>query len=119
MAKWMDTLEVVKGAAYYIETVDMGGSVVPEEVCGRAPGTTEQQQDLPATWEEGEAGFDDVVAHLRDYFQGKRVVSVTRKHGYCWRLTEPGYLDCTEWSFAESEDEVEADAKEIYDHEEE
>ena len=35
--------------------------------------------------------------------------------GILWRMTAPGYLDSTDWSFATDESEAEEEAREMYD----
>lgn len=125
MPKWMDTLELIKGPYYEVETQNSGTCIVPEEVCGRAPGVSakRRREQLPdeICWDEKDDvdAFERVRSHVMDYVIGRRIYQITRKHGVCWRLTEPGYLDSTDWSAAASEEEAKRDAEELYDHKEE
>ena len=63
-------------------------------------------------------GLDDCpdTDTLQEYCEGAIVdpepAIVT---GYVWRLSAPGYLDCTAWSYAETEREAEQDAAEMHE----
>ncbi len=56
---------------------------------------------------------------LRDYIEGNHLHALEIKTGYGARLSAPGYLDCTEWDFFETEDEAEEHLDETYGEEEE
>lgn len=124
--KWMDHLEVIQGAYYEVETVDCGTCIVPEEVCGRVPGLTKKRKGalgLPGSdethWSLGDGWDEQVWLHLTQYVQGSKPYEITRKHGFCWRMTEPGYMDSTDWHAENTEKEVREAAKDLYDHDEE
>lgn len=125
MAKWMDTLELIEGPYYEVETNDNGTCVVPEEVCGRAPGVSakRRREQLPdsVSWDRKDEPkeFGRVWDHLSMYVDGRDPYRIERKRGVCWRLTQPGYMDCTEWCSSDSEEEAREQAKELYDHGEE
>lgn len=83
--------EVYKGTYYAVETT-AGTEIVPTEVCG--------------TFRPNE---DDFVDFLTDYCEGDIDPDQTepqRAEGYLYRLSAPGYLDCTSWGVAETEDEA-------------
>ena len=43
------------------------------------------------------------------YLEGNEIESAERKRGILWRLSAPGYLDCTEWNAAETIESAVAD----------
>ena len=43
---------------------------------------------------------------LADYLEGSHVFCVAEKEGYGARLSAPGYLDCTEWTVFDTEQEA-------------
>jgi len=89
-------LQVVKGA---YALVDVGGSSwpVPEHVCGKI--TDDMIGDACEMEESDVEAWQGCVSHLAQYIpEHGEIFSVTREQGYCWRLSAPGYLDCTEWS---------------------
>ena len=94
MPRWMDTLDVYEGHFYEVET-RFGVQFVPGDLVGR----------------------DATPADLEDYIEGGAVgvepEDVTLHEGgsaVLWRMTEPGYMDCTEWCMAE---DAEAAAREM------
>jgi hypothetical protein len=50
-----------------------------------------------------------VADDMRDYLQGEPAdidEPVTRKSGYLARMSAPGFMDCTDWTAHDSEDEA-------------
>lgn len=62
-------------------------------------------------------GFVDAAASIRDYVTGDPL-EITLRTGYGARLSMPGYMDCTEWSVFDTEDEAAAWLTEMYGDEE-
>ena len=50
--------------------------------------------------------FDDRIAHLRDFFGLEDIREVARINGYGARLSASGYMDCTDWSVYETEQQA-------------
>jgi hypothetical protein len=76
---------------YFAVDTSSGTEIVPCDVCGYA-GSAEAQD-------------------LRDYLEGKPDSAdelVRSKTGWLARMSAPGYLDCTDWTAHETEDEARA-----------
>jgi len=63
------------------------------------------------------ADLDDVCPYLMDLAGQGRVYSIDVVEGWGARMTAPGYLDATEWSVFETEDEAEEFLDEFYGEE--
>ena len=63
---------------------------------------------------DGNANSADLTAHFGEYYEGSRIDSVTVREGYGARLSAPGYLDCTEWTVFDTEDEAREYLEENY-----
>ena len=97
--------ETYKGAYYEVETTQ-GTWFVPEEVSGCIEGMT-----IGETWYE-DAGetedehrtWADAVSILEDFVEAgpSTIVSIGKRVGTLYRLSAPGYLDCTDWTTDES-----------------
>jgi hypothetical protein len=59
----------------------------------------------------------DVVAKIRQYTDGEPQ-SWENVKGYGARLSAPGYLDCTEWTVFDTEEEARAYLEEMYPEDE-
>lgn len=59
--------------------------------------------------------FEDV----RDYTENREAYSIEVRDGYGARLSAPGYMDCTEWSVFDTEDEAREYLDEYYPEDEE
>ena len=90
--------EFIAGAGYSVETTH-GTEFIPEDVCGPAH-TTED---------------------IADYIAGDTFGQFTlvRVSGVFWRLSAPGYMDCTDWSFAETLREAVEDCQDMFGDDEE
>lgn len=68
----------------------------------------------PAPYIEAELGWESYFApeYLADAPEGAE----TTRHetGGLWRLSAPGFLDCTDWTPAESEEAAREEAAELY-----
>jgi hypothetical protein len=51
---------------------------------------------------------------LDQFFNGFKIHSVEKVHGYFGRYSAPGYLDCTDWLFGHTADEVAHDLDDLY-----
>ena len=56
----------------------------------------------------------EMPAGLRDYVESDEVWTITKREGFGGRLQAPGYLDSTPWSVYDSEEEAEAELKDMY-----
>lgn len=61
---------------------------------------------------------ESIISQLSDYCEGKILEWKTIK-GHGARLSAPGYMDCTEWTVFETEQEAEDYLEENYPDEEE
>lgn len=85
----------IEQAEYYAIETDNGTEIVPLDVCGTVAAT----------------------ADLADYLQGSPDDPEEQPElctGWLWRLSAPGYLDCTDWSAADSEEEAARDCLEMF-----
>lgn len=53
----------------------------------------------------GKLDVEDLEA-FRDYYPGNRIESVRKEHGWLGRLSAPGYLDATDWTPYDADDEA-------------
>lgn len=53
-----------------------------------------------------------------EYVDGVPIEIEVCREGVLWRMTAPGYMDSTEWSPADSEEEAEKEARDVYEIEE-
>jgi hypothetical protein len=85
--------EIYRGEYYAVDT-SIGNEIVPADVVGTV----------------------NSVADLAEYVEGEISDSVPPpvKTGWLFRLSAPGYLDCTDWSVADSEEEARAELEEMY-----
>lgn len=67
-------------------------------------------------WNDGT--MEDMIEAVRDYYPGSTIYSVEEIKGYGARLSASGYLDCTDWSVFETEDEAQEYLEEMYGDEE-
>lgn len=109
--------QTYRGPYWEIETAQ-GTWFLPEDICG-TPGAAVGSDFYPDNdFEDGGIVWANVARHFGDYVEGgpDSMLSACRKHGKLYRLSAPGYLDCTEWTtdpnspeFDEDEDEDRAD----------
>lgn len=81
-----------------------GGEIIPCDVVDFKPlasmgGGVNKRFPIPTT--------------LREYCENREAWSIERKHGWVGRMSAPGYLDCTPWESADSEEEI---AKQLADN---
>ena len=63
---------------------------------------------------DGNAASEDLTAHFGEYYEGSRIDTVSVRQGYGARLSAPGYLDCTEWTVFDTEEEAREYLEEMY-----
>lgn len=87
------------GTYFAIETEE-GTTFLPSLDIGNLPemesGTT-YYADSNET-EEDETLWESWCNQAQDYVQGFKIVSIERREGTLYRLSAPGYLDCTDWT---------------------
>lgn len=87
-----DITEKMRG--WQVETRDAGTCFVPEHVVAvpdyLKTGVEIMSADDPDV-------FELFTARVRDYVEGRDILSVEVCEGYFARWSAPGYLDCTEW----------------------
>jgi len=91
--------QVLKSLYFAVET-DCGTEVVPHYVIGRTCGTA---AEAFADYVEGEILDPEEVVECRE--------------GWICRLSAPGYMDCTDWSAFDTEDECHEYLDEFYGEE--
>jgi len=88
--------EVVEDDWLEVET-EVGGHCIPADLVG----------DPDENWDDETESYDpDYVADVLQYVEGKRVQEIRKRHGFGARLSAPGYLDCTEWTVFDTEQEA-------------
>lgn len=92
-----------KQDGWMVETRDCGTSFVPSSVLP-IPGWLRRdyavRMDDPVT-DVATAQVQDILkSMLRDFVEGEQWLTVEAlKPGYFYRLSAPGYLDCTSWGY--------------------
>lgn len=72
-----------------------------------------------AEFTAGAGGRAPVPEALADYCENREVFTICKHQGWGARLSMPGYLDCTEWTVFETEQEAREHLDEMYDDDEE
>lgn len=69
-----------------------------------------------AEWraEPDSEGFERLFASISDYTENREAWSIELKRGFGARLSAPGYMDCTEWSVFDTEQEAQEFLDEFY-----
>jgi hypothetical protein len=68
-----------------------------------------------AEWpDQDEAWLSAAFEACKDYTQNREAYSISARTGWGARMSAPGYLDCTDWSVFDSEDEARAFLAEFY-----
>jgi hypothetical protein len=97
-----------KQQGWLVETLD-GTWWVPSDVHD-----VPQHIKQDVTLVEGDVGFDELKEGLKDYCGSTRITGIEAVFGYFYRMSAPGYLDCTDWCFAKTIREAKDDLKENY-----
>ena len=92
---------VVEQAPYYEVETNFGTWIVPADVVGFpfAPTDGETYTDEHPQWE-------DICAAVEDYVEGNDTQHVTPKSGWIARMSASGYMDATDWSAFDTEQEA-------------
>jgi hypothetical protein len=64
-------------------------------------------------------GMVPVPQELSDYCESRTCCSIKLRDGWGARMSAPGYMDCTEWSVFDSEQEAREHLREMYGDDEE
>ncbi len=114
--------EIVQGTWYEIDgpagiafyNVDILGPIseIEDEYEPDETGAAPKLGDM-IDWEEMET-----PAGLLDYIENPEVWNITKREGYGARMSAPGYLDSTDWSVYDTEEEAEEELKDMYSDEE-
>lgn len=103
--------EIVSGEWYEIDG-SHGTTYVPSDIIGVV--TINGKAIRKGKLYKSTANLDK---QLRDYVSGE-VYSVQLRDGYGARLSAPGYMDCTEWSVFDTQDEAQEYLDEFYGEDE-
>lgn len=94
--------QIIKDRAYQVETT-YGTEIVPFHVAGSIA-----------------LGHGVIhLAELQGYCEGKVKHAQVLPMGYVYRLSAPGYLDCTPWGYASTEPMAIIHLRELYGNENE
>lgn len=58
---------------------------------------------------------DVALPALHDFIENRKLWTVEKIHGFGARLSAPGYMDCTEWTVFDTEEEAKDHIREFYD----
>lgn len=83
----------------------MGGECLPQDLVGAVKPYNGPKKAIPAA--------------LVDYCENREVYSIELKVGYGARMSAPGYMDCTNWTVFDTEEEARAYLDETYGDEDE
>lgn len=99
----------VEEGEWVIVDGDAGTEAMPAEYIN-----LEDVEELNQKLESGERSVSVEGTSLRDFMEGNEVYAVEVKHGFGARLSAPGYLDATEWTVFDSEQEAIDYLEEMY-----
>lgn len=95
--------------SYYTVETNCGTEIVPVDVCGTlSPCGHIEDEDVCR---------DCLRDHFGDYIEGREIYSAELKTGWLYRLSAPGYLDCTDTGSADTESEAIAELLDMYGNE--
>ncbi len=95
--------QIIESTFWEFDT-DHGTETIPVDVCDWSGSPCDESDELLA----------EFVNQFADYLSGKRIYSAERVDGYLWRLSAPGYMDCTEWTRGESVADCVAECMAMY-----
>jgi hypothetical protein len=113
--------EIIHDLFLIVETRD-GDTVIPADAafsqkwtealfvphCAGMGAARYEAEDHPEEWPEWEAC-------LRPYLETSAPIqSITARYAFGARLSAPGYMDCTEWSLYDSEEEAREGLADVY-----
>ena len=95
---------------------------IPADVTAFEPGPEMHQEaevtesDPPGRWVSVcfPRGSYPVPPELADYCENRTCYSIEKGHGWVGRMSAPGYLDCTDWVWGESEKAVTEELQEYH-----
>lgn len=86
-----------KGTYYVVETRE-GTSFVPMNVCGKLYGLEHMDDETYSNKVLTDGTWTKWCSQLRDFAGRDEIRSIEEAKGTLYRLSAPGYLDCTEWT---------------------
>jgi hypothetical protein len=91
--------QTYSGVFYMVET-NAGCHCLPQDVCGTIPGIAQGEGWY---WDCNETESETQVwlaacDQVRPYVEGSKILNITASKGTLYRLSAPGYMDCTEWT---------------------
>jgi hypothetical protein len=100
-----------KMRGWSVETRDAGACFVPGDVVSVPDWLKSGEPILLETDSEGKHRADREVfevfrSRLSAYVKGRTILAIEVCEGYFARLSAPGYLDCTSWSFYNTKKEA-------------
>ena len=93
--------EICQSSFYSVET-NYGTEIIPVSSCGILADTDDEWTD------------EQLADHFGDYIEGNTVYSAELKSGWLYRLSAPGYMDCTDTGSADTEAEAISDLLDTY-----
>jgi hypothetical protein len=103
---------IYQGDYFLIETTH-GTEFIPGDVLGEFPGAPEIGQTLDRDDDTNER-WSWIIKAVRDYIEGNHIESIERRTGYYGRYSAPGYTDCTDWHWGDSEASVLVELNDMY-----
>lgn len=92
--------------SYYSLETNHGPEIIPVDVCGTLS---------PCGHIEDEDVCQDCLRdHFGDYTEGDKIYSAELTDGWLYRLSAPGYMDCTDTGSADTEAEAISELLAIY-----
>lgn len=89
---------------YYVIDTNEGTFFLPSEACGTldgceadGTGVIYSRDDAHETPESLEV-WESWIAQIQSYVPASVVASISAAHGTLYRLSAPGYMDCTDWT---------------------
>jgi len=105
--------EILKGSWLMVDG-DHGIDAIPAQLFDPAVLNSFGHTHAEWTVEPDSEGFEKLCAHVRDYTENRNIYSINLRRGYGARLSAPGYMDCTEWSVFDTEQEAEEYLRDMY-----
>jgi hypothetical protein len=103
--------------AFMEQQVEFGQWVVVDTNCGGCVLPADLVDvDKVKRWAESDSPWakNKLAKLVGDYIEGTEIYSVEIKAGWGGRLSAPGYMDCTEWSVYDTEEEALEELTEMY-----
>ena len=100
---------VIEFGEYYSVDTTAGAEIIPADLLNR-PVTIDVGQSIDVE----HPAYTGLCNALRDFCEGEIQGDIDYRRGHLARMSAPGYMDCTNWTAHETEEEAREYLEEYY-----